>query len=128
MRLMEDLATIPFNQKVLVQNSSSIDSKSPPAKPKKIIAPPPPKMNFKGSLESLEMLIEVKTQLINKTQWAKDEDGRLIQDVEGKYIITDLPYLNEQDQKQFTAEIETLRTKINQLKGLKEDLILIKGE
>jgi hypothetical protein len=125
---MEDLASIPLNQQVIIQKETSINSKSPPTKPQKISAPPIPKMNFKGSLESLEMLVEVKTKLLNKRQWAKDEEGRLIIDEEGKYVITDLPHLNEHEQKQFTAEIKTIQSKINQLKGLKEDLVLIKGD
>lgn len=127
MRLMEDLASIPLNHQVIIQKETIIDSKSPPPKPTNISAPPPPRTNFKGSLESLQMLIETKMQLLNKTQWAIDEEGRLVKDENGQYVITNIPYLNEQEQKQFTTEIETLQSKIKQLKGLKEDLVLIKG-
>ena len=109
---MEDLATIPLNQKVIIKEVQQVTTSilgAPPPPPSNIPRAPLPQKSFKGSLNNLEMLLDVKTKLLKRKKYQENEIGEL--------VIIDEPYLNEQERKRFEEDIIEIQKQITKIKG-----------
>ena len=108
---MEDLSTVSLNPQVVIKEVQQVTTNvlgSPPPPPSNIPQAPLPKKSFKGSLTNLELLLDVKYKLLNRKQYRENEEGEL--------VITDKPYLDEEQQKIFKEEIEKIHKQIDKLK------------